>query len=179
MQELFLCSGSPCSTQYNVRGLENYVENVSLSSFYDKLPHRRNTANVFFSKLASCTILQIKMNVGVWALTFEQKKRHVCSLFHDVCTFIFEKKDVFGTLSCFKSEQNSIRIPLFSFFFFFSLFCMTSSMSIALDNQLRQKEKKTCRGPYNSVVSPQSIYMVGCFIWVIRYVNLLHIIWYD
>lgn len=53
-------------------------------------------------------------------------------------------------------------------------------MSIALDNQLRQKEKKkTCRRPLNSLVSPQSIYNVGCLIWVIRYVNLLHIIWYD
>lgn len=65
---------------------------------------------------------------------FNQKKRHVCSLFLDVFTFILQKGCVFGTLLCFKSEQNSIRIPFF--------FCMTSSMSIALDNQLRQKEKK-------------------------------------
>lgn len=106
----------------------------------------------------------------------------MCALCFLMFVLSFCKKGcVFGTLSCFKSEQNSIRIPFFSFYFlfFFFFFCMTSSMSIALDNQLRQKEKKkkkTCSGPLNSLVSPQSIYIVGCFIWVIRYVNVLHII---
>lgn len=71
----------------------------------------------------------------------------MCALCFLMFVLSFCKKDVFfGTLSCFKSEQNSIRIPLFFFlslilFYFSSFFCMMS-LSIALDNQLRQKEKK-------------------------------------
>lgn len=152
--------------------------------FMTKLPRWRNTANVFFFFFLIGFLHNFtnKMNVGVWALTFRSEKK-ACVLFVSWCLYFnFAKKGcVFGTLLCFKSEQNSIRIP--SFFFFSILFFFlydVSSMSIALDNQLRQKEKKkTCRGPLNSLVSPQSIYIVGCFIWVIRYVNLLHIIWYD
>lgn len=68
VQELFLCFWSPCSTQYKCQGTENYVENVSLLSFYDKLPHWRNTANVvfFFSFLIGFLHnFTNKMNVGV------------------------------------------------------------------------------------------------------------------
>lgn len=67
----------------------------------------------------------------------------MCALcFFDVCTFILQKGCVFGTLLCVKNEQNSIRIPFFHSFFFFFLFCMTLSMSIALDNYSGRKKKK-------------------------------------
>lgn len=85
----------------------------------------------------------------------EKKKRGMCALLvsFDVCTFFIlqtKTKDVFyffGTLSCvLKDEQNSIRIPFYSFYFSFLffccvLFCMTLSMSIALDNYSGRKKK--------------------------------------
>jgi len=61
-----------------------------------------------------------KMNVGVRALTFRSEKRHVCTLFLDVCIFILQKIYIcfLALLLCFETEQNLIRIPFFFYFFF-------------------------------------------------------------
>ena len=48
MQELFCVFGLLVALTIMSGDLKLHVENVSLLSFYDKLPHWRNTANVFF-----------------------------------------------------------------------------------------------------------------------------------
>lgn len=106
----------------------------------------------------------------------------MCALCFLMFVLSFCKKDVFLAL-CRVLKVNRIQSgfvfhSLVSFFFILFFLYDVSSMSIALDNQLRQKEKPS-RGPLNSLVSPQSIYIVGCLIWIIKYVNLLHIISYD
>lgn len=87
-------------------------------------------------------------------------------LFLDVCIFIFcKKKDVFGTFLCFKVLKVNRTLSGFLLFLVSYVSFLFFFLSIALDNQLRQKDKK-------KKVSPQSIYIVGC----LMYVHLSHII---
>lgn len=130
-----------------------------------------------FFKIGFLHNLTNKMNVCVWALTFFNLKKGMCApLFIDVCVFFLqEKKMFFGTFMCFKVWVLKVNRTLSGFLFFFVYYVLFFCMSIALDNQLRQKDKKKmCKGPRNSLVSPQLIYLVGC----LMYVHLSDKIWY-
>lgn len=131
-RSFFVCFWSPCSTQYNVRGLKTVysVIVVFMTSFLTGGTLLMSFLK-FKKKFGFLHNLTNKMNVGVWALTFGSEKE-ACVLFVSICFYFHfpkkreeEEKDVVLALCCvLKVKTKKINQSGFLYFHSFFVWCL-------------------------------------------------------